>query len=367
MAIKVLKHRSDYLHAGSPNNPRLYHVDSSDQIQILSPQVGQGYSQTIPLREGLSLAIIDHSVHETVLSDMPAPRQSLELSFGIVAPATGFSFIWPNVGQKRLGIWKARQRRFQVEVIFTPPEFVPYGLKTVEHYLPQDQAVVYKWANQIYRHQRYPPAPSPQAALRQILSGSIAPPPLSNSLEWMTLGRLLRPMTPEMHRVVSQILDSPYGGRVRRVYLEQKALELIELKFKELDQRRSPSYPLNFEDVDGIYQAAEILIRGFQNPPSIENLARQVGLNRLKLNQGFHYIYGTTPFRYLRNVRLARACHLLATSDLSVETIAYQVGYNSRTSFASAFCQAVGLSPKAFQLHSRPAQLQCQSLSQTAG
>ncbi|MEL6332487.1 MAG: helix-turn-helix transcriptional regulator, partial [Cyanobacteria bacterium J06626_26] len=78
--------------------------------------------------------------------------------------------------------------------------------------------------------------------------------------------------------------------------------------------------------------------------------ARKVGTNRLKLNQGFHQVYGTTPFRYLRACRLTQARRLLTTSDLPVESVAAAVGYSSRNHFAKAFRQQVGLNPKTFQM-----------------
>ncbi|MEO1126381.1 MAG: hypothetical protein AAFX95_20275 [Cyanobacteria bacterium J06639_16] len=62
MAIQFFNQKSDYLHCGSPDDPQLFHADSSDQIQVWSPQVGQGYMQTIFLREGLSLVILDYSI-----------------------------------------------------------------------------------------------------------------------------------------------------------------------------------------------------------------------------------------------------------------------------------------------------------------
>ena len=95
------------------------------------------------------------------------------------------------------------------------------------------------------------------------------------------------------------------------------------------------------------------MARKLDNPPSVETLARQVGLNRFKLNEGFHQVYGTTPFRYLRACRLGIADCLLTTSDLPTEVIAQKVGYASRSSFASAFRQWRGVKPKTLQLHSQ--------------
>ncbi|NET52928.1 MAG: helix-turn-helix transcriptional regulator [Merismopedia sp. SIO2A8] len=160
-------------------------------------------------------------------------------------------------------------------------------------------------------------------------------------------------MLPEMQSVIHQILNCPYKGRIRRTYLESKALELLALQLSALTQPQSSSHPLKPEDMDGIYQAGKILATRLDNPPSVEELARQVGLNRLKLNHGFHHVYGTTPFRYLRNCRLAQARCLLIDSILSVEEIAYRVGYTSRSRFAKAFRQLFGLNPKTLQLYSR--------------
>ncbi|MEM1256791.1 MAG: AraC family transcriptional regulator [Cyanobacteria bacterium P01_H01_bin.21] len=360
MAIQLLKQESDYLHPGSPNDARLFHSDSSDQVQVWSPQIGQGYIQTIPLREGLSLNIIDYVIHNTpILRYIPERNQFLEFEFRIAGPASGQSAVYPQIGWKMLGVWTTQQRQFKVEVGFSPPNFAPYSHKVIEHLFPQDQTLLYNLADWIHCHQHGCSAPSPQAAFNQILSGSIPSRQLLASTwpfassEILAFGRLWRPMTLEMHQVVDQILSCPYGGRVRRTYLERKALELVALKLKVLAQLRSLSYPLNTGDIDGIYQAAKILAQYLNNPPSVEALARQVGLNRLKLNEGFHHIYGIPPFQYLRNCRLQKAQQLLFNSELTVGEIAYRVGYNSLSSFSSAFRQKFGLNPKTLQIQSR--------------
>ncbi|MEM6502753.1 MAG: AraC family transcriptional regulator [Cyanobacteria bacterium P01_C01_bin.89] len=160
-------------------------------------------------------------------------------------------------------------------------------------------------------------------------------------------------MTSQMRQLVHHILSCPNSGQIRRTYLESKAFQLVDLFLQELNHANGISYPLVDGDLDRIYQAGRILARNLNNPPSVETLARQVGLNRFKLNQGFHKVYGTTPFRYLRHCRLNLAEHLLTDSDLPIEAVAHKVGYTSRSNFANAFRQWRGLNPKALQLHSR--------------
>ena len=356
MAVRVLQQTCDYLQSGSLNDSRLFHADSSDQVQVWSPQVGQGYIQTIPLREGLSLVILDYTLHNTLVRCTPGLNQSLEFSFHLAGTASGRSFSAPHLGNRKLNVCQSQTRWFKVEVLFSPPNFVPYSQALVEHFLPQDQTILYKWVDWIHRCRYGYAAPSPQAAFAQILNGAIAlpsrfrPEQLVENLEFLPFSQPWGAITPEMQQVVQQILSCPYSGRTRRTYLERKALELFALKLNVLDQRRSLSYPLVADDLDGIYQAAKILTQTLSSPPSVAALARQVGLNRLKLNQGFHHVYGTTPFQYLRNWRLELASYLLSTSGLAVEEVAYRVGYMNRSRFATAFRQQFGLNPKTFQL-----------------
>ena len=156
-------------------------------------------------------------------------------------------------------------------------------------------------------------------------------------------------ITPEMAAIVGQILSCPYRGQTRRQHLQQKALELVALRIESI---ATPT--LRPDDLDCIYRAAAILRSDLVRPPSIESLARQAHTNRLKLNQGFHAVYGTTPYQYLRDSRLWMAQRLLATSTLSVGKIATAVGYSSRNHFAKAFRNQTGLNPKLFQMQAWP-------------
>ena len=360
MAIRLFNQESDWLQPGNPYDSRLFHADLSDQVQVWSPPGGQGYKQTILLQEGLSLVILDYTTHEdTFLCPTPGLTQCLEYTFHITRPTSGRSSYWPYFGNRVLGVWQPQKRWFKVELFFSASNFAPYSQALIEHFLPQEQTILYNWADWLHRYQLGYAAASPQAAFTQLLNGAIALPAISNTeraseiLEFQAFSYPWISMTPEMHQVVNQILSCPYSGCIRRTYLKRKALELVALKLNVLDQQRSLSYPLNSDDLDGIYQAAKILAGNLHNPPSVEVLARQVGLNRLKLNHGFHYVYGTTPYRYLRNCRLGLANHLLSISELAVEEVACRVGYSSLSSFSSAFRQQFGLNPKTLQIQSR--------------
>lgn len=160
----------------------------------------------------------------------------------------------------------------------------------------------------------------------------------------------LRTTTPVMQAVLHQILNCPYHNLIRRVYLQAKALELVTLWLdQELSYRRTfrPSIKLRPDEVDRIQYAKTILIRNLDNPPTLLELARHIGINDRKLKQGFRQIFGTTVFGYLHNHRMEQAKHLLLEQNLTVAQVAHAVGYSHLGHFAAAFKKKFGMNPSA--------------------
>lgn len=241
MAIPFLKRQSDFLYPGRPHDSRLFHADSSDQIQMFSPQVGQGYVQIIPLQEGLSLMVLDYTIHGKFLRPFGRHNQLLEFEFQIAGPVAGHSLVLPHVIERSsVRVLETPQHRVNVEVLLRPPFLLPYSHALVEHLPPQDQAITYNWASWVHRSQYGYAPPSSQVAFAQIAGGVMVPTPppsteqILENAEFRAIGRPWRQMTSEMHQVISQILSCPYSGRVRRTYLERKALKLVTLKLNAL-------------------------------------------------------------------------------------------------------------------------------------
>lgn len=113
-----------------------------------------------------------------------------------------------------------------------------------------------------------------------------------------------------------------------------------------------PSRPpliLRPADLDRLHQAQEILLHDLENPPSLTELAQQVGLNDYKLKSGFRQVFGTTVFGYLHQQRMQSARNLLISTDLNITEIANQVGYTSLSAFSTAFKKFFGISPSRFR------------------
>ncbi|MHC5828351.1 MAG: helix-turn-helix transcriptional regulator, partial [Nostoc sp.] len=123
-----------------------------------------------------------------------------------------------------------------------------------------------------------------------------------------------------MQVAVQQILQCPYQGVTKRMYLESKVWELVALIIQQEIQIHQGSleiYALRASEVDRVYHAKEILLKHHDNPPSLIQLARQAGLNDRKLKQGFRQVFGTTVFGYLHQYRMELAHKLLIQGNMN--------------------------------------------------
>jgi AraC-like DNA-binding protein len=159
-------------------------------------------------------------------------------------------------------------------------------------------------------------------------------------------------ITPEIEFALQSILNCPYQEPIRQIYLEAKTLEVVALELELiLASRQTSKQPLKLQrdDIERIHYAKEILTQRLDNPPSLMELAHQVGLNDRKLKIGFREVFKTTAFSYLHDCRMEQARELLRQKR-AIASVAAAVGYASPTAFNRAFQRKFGMSPKRYQL-----------------
>ena len=293
--------------------------------------LGHGYNRAYQLRPGLSLSINDYVSRKDFVLAVPERQWPIESCFHISGSYNCDCDAHTEADQYCLsGSYES------------PPE-------TLE-YLADEKiiTVLIKIEPLLFRHL----VAGQLEALPTFLE-----PMAENKSE---LIKFSEKITPAMQVALQQIMHCPYQGVVQRVYIESKVLELLALQLLQIADCQQPltSYSiLRKGDIDCIHQAKEILLENIENPPSLLDLARQVGLNDRKLKQGFREVFDTTPFAYLRRYRLEQAQQLLTNPDIPVDVVAKQVGYGDRSSFAVAFRKQFGLNPKSYQLQNRARQV----------
>jgi AraC family transcriptional activator FtrA len=100
---------------------------------------------------------------------------------------------------------------------------------------------------------------------------------------------------------------------------------------------------------DGIRPLLEWLQGHLDQPVSVDDLSRLAAMSPRTLARRFRDATGTTPIRWLTHQRIARAQHLLATTDLPVEAVARQAGMGTAANLRQHFRGATGMAPAAYR------------------
>jgi AraC-like DNA-binding protein len=153
-------------------------------------------------------------------------------------------------------------------------------------------------------------------------------------------------------------LEALFGARIRTGVAPAIAIRRTDLSAGNPDIR-SPTVSLTFETLKELMgvdpmQTMEDAVSALLNISSAtgsltaENTAKLLGVESWTLRRALRE--EGTSFRALRNRFIARkACLLLADTDLPVEKIGEQLGYQEPKSFRRAFKSWTGLSPTDFR------------------
>ena len=81
---------------------------------------------------------------------------------------------------------------------------------------------------------------------------------------------------------------------------------------------------------------------------NVEDLGKDMGLSRVQLYRKIKSLTNYSPNELLRIARLKKAASLLASSDMTVAEIGYEVGFSSPSYFAKCYKEQFGESPTDF-------------------
>lgn len=98
-----------------------------------------------------------------------------------------------------------------------------------------------------------------------------------------------------------------------------------------------------------ILQVQNWLDEHFGEALLIDELAAQFGFGVRNFKRRFKDATGYTPIAYLQTLRLEQAKQLLETTQMSLDSITFKVGYEDSNSFRRLFLNRVGLLPTAYR------------------
>lgn len=123
-----------------------------------------------------------------------------------------------------------------------------------------------------------------------------------------------------------------------------------------VDELRPPSHPqLSFVDDffkvqdERVREAVFIMQQHLEDPLSIEEIARVLGIPARQLERGFQRSFSRSPSSFYRIMRLERAKWLLIHSALNITQIALDCGFADTSHLTRSFKQQYGELPTAYR------------------
>jgi AraC-like DNA-binding protein len=145
--------------------------------------------------------------------------------------------------------------------------------------------------------------------------------------------------------LVQDLLNSPFDQGVNEIYFEYKVREYLLLLLVESSRSEKSKIILTREQKEKILA---LKMRMEQDPVGkfrIASVAREMGMNEMKLKIAFKELAGKNIFEFHIDQRMKEALRLLKYSGLSTKEIAGMVGYEFVTNFIIRFRKHYGFPP----------------------
>lgn len=134
---------------------------------------------------------------------------------------------------------------------------------------------------------------------------------------------------------------------VNGLFMQMFSLMLREISMKDLHAARQESSQKQGDDI--AQQVQEFLNNNLNRDISLDELAESIHISKYYLCRQFKQVFGVSPMQYHLDSRISRAKWLLASTQLSISTIAEMVGFQSIYSFSRAFKKRENVSPSVYR------------------
>lgn len=163
-------------------------------------------------------------------------------------------------------------------------------------------------------------------------------------------------ISPSMAIVLSQLFHYNLNPSIKNLYYKGKGYELLSLYFNRTEDPNAEQCPflIDEDNVMKIRRAKEIVIANMSEPPGLQELSDQVGLNLKKLKMGFKQIYGDTVYGFLFDYKMDYARKLLDSGSYNVNEVGLKIGYSTGSHFIAAFKKKFATTPKKYLMSINP-------------
>lgn len=132
----------------------------------------------------------------------------------------------------------------------------------------------------------------------------------------------------------------------------QKSL-LVEGSFKLLFSKLFAGASIVHTQKLRFASVLEFINKNYAQDITLDDLAREAYLNKKYFCKLFKEYFGQSPWQYLLQTRLNKACIMLLDNNYSIREAAHKVGFEDEFYFSRIFKKIFGLSPRDYKIKMR--------------
>jgi transcriptional regulator GlxA family with amidase domain len=141
--------------------------------------------------------------------------------------------------------------------------------------------------------------------------------------------------------LIARFVDTEEAMRVARLHL---------LSWHDIGQQPFAALTVSRDGTDALIATCqEWAARHYDQHSPVAAMASFSGLSERSFKRRFARATGMSPLEYIQTLRLEESKQVLETTDLSVEAVAVQVGYEDASFFGRLFRRKVGLTPAQYR------------------
>lgn len=153
-----------------------------------------------------------------------------------------------------------------------------------------------------------------------------------------------------------RVLGLTAGGvdYVVKPFFAEEVLARIQIHLNLVERTRRADAPAEAapgEPAEAVTVRAAVryICANLDRPICVDQIARLVGTHEKKLSRAFRERLGLTVHAFIREERSRMSRKLLAETEMSIQDIAEQVGFQNAGNFTTAFRERFDMTPSAFR------------------
>jgi AraC-like DNA-binding protein len=154
-------------------------------------------------------------------------------------------------------------------------------------------------------------------------------------------------------KIISELIKGVYNSKgVERLILFFRTLETIaNTTDYQLLSSLGYTNSVSNADTERINKVMNYLMDNYTQEIQLDKIADLVNLNRSSFCRYFKNKTHKTCSQFLNEIRIANACKLLITGEMTISQICYEIGYNNISHFNRQFKLINGLTAKEYTKH----------------